>query len=222
MRDRVLMAACFSLLLLIVMSAPLAAAPRQHAILLGRWRTVHLTGETASAENATARIRELMIDGRLREYTFGPLHEVTDRLFVIRRVERLNDSLPQDGQKSRWVWQLGGWMSVDRQNGHVAQLTLPAFDPVISRANWYRDYVAYCGSSDDGARLYTVVFQLGKRKPLLKKEVTGSTTDCAVPKWERNPSRVTFVVGGAKSSFVVGARGAELQSEINTEEEGPQ
>ena len=215
MRDRLPVAAW----LVITLCATGIAAPRQHTIVLGKWRTVQIAHDPADGSNDTTRVRELIVDGRLREYTSGPLHDVTDRLFVIRRAQRFNDALPDDGQKSRWVWRLDGWISVDRQTGHVAQLNLPAFDPESSQAAWYRDYVAYCGSSDDGAKLYSVVFELGKRKPLLKKEVAGS---CAPPKWERNPSRVTFNVGGERSSFVVRTRAADQQGESNTEEEGPQ
>ena len=212
---------CFAgLLLLTLASSSLVAAPRQHSITFGNWRTVQTDNETPGSP--AVRIRELMIDGRVREYTSGALHEVTDRLFVIRRAQRLNDSLPGEaGRRSRWIWRLEGWISVDRQTGHVAQLNLPAFDPDSSAATWYRDYVAYCGSSEDGAHTYTIVFQLGKRKPLLKKEAAGAPAACSQPAWERNPARVTFNVAGEKSSFVLRARNAESQAESNTAE-GPE
>ena len=99
------------------------------------------------------------------------------------------------------------------------QLNLPAFDGDASEASWYRDYAAYCGSSDDGSKTYMVVSQMGKRKPILRKEYSGPA--CAAPKWERAPSRVTFVAAGEKSSFVVHAHGADLQADT-AEEEGPQ
>lgn len=195
------------------------AAPRQHTVVLGRWHTVRIPLESRAAERV--RIRALLVDDRVREYTAGSPHQVTDRIFVIRRAHRLNDSLPEEeaGRKLHWVWRLDGWLSVDRQTGHVAQLNLPAFDPEISHANWYQDYVAYCGSSDDGSKMYMVVFQLGKRKPLLKREFTGP--GCPAPNWDRRPSRVTFNILGEKSSFLVRARGSELQAESG-EGEGPQ
>ena len=68
-----------------------------------------------------------------------------------------------------WRWQRGGWLLVDRITGHVSPINLPEFDAFYSRAAWYRDYVAYCGISDDGKNLYAVVAQLGRRKPILKK-----------------------------------------------------
>lgn len=210
---------CHAFLLVTALIAGASAAPRQHTVVLGRWRTVHIGMESGAAERV--KIRALMIDDRVREYTAGSPHQVTDRIFVIRRAHRLNDSLPDEEarRKLHWVWRLDGWLSVDRQSGHVTQLNLPAFDPEISHANWYQDYAAYCGSSDDGARMYMVVFQIGKRKPLLKKEFSGPT--CPAPSWERRPSRVTFNILGEKSSFLVRARGADLQAE-SSEGEGPQ
>ena len=209
---------CEPLLILVALTTSGFAAPRQHTVVLGGWRTVQIRAESGAEERV--RLRKLVIDDRVREYTAGSVHEVTDRLFVIRRAHRLNDSLPDEaGQRPRWVWRLDGWISVDRQTGHVTQLNLPAFDPETSRANWYQDYAAYCGSSDDGSKMYMVVFQLGKRKPLLKKEFTGP--GCPAPKWDRKPSRVTFDIAGEKSSFLVRARGADLQTESN-EGEGPQ
>jgi hypothetical protein len=208
---------CISALLL---SGSGFATPKTHTIALGQWRTVEI--RTDSAEKQSVKVRELIIDGRLREYTTGPAHEVTDRLFVVRRAYRLNDALPEETRKpQQWVWRLGGWISVDRQTGHVAQLNLPAFDGDSSEASWYRDYAAYCGASDDGLKTYLVVSQLSRKKPILKKEYPGPS--CAAPKWERSPSRVTFVAAGEKTSFVVHAHSADLQAETAAEaEEDPQ
>jgi hypothetical protein len=195
------------------------AAPRQHTLVLGRWRTVQVRSEAGAAQET--RVRDLIIDGRVREYLTGPLHDITERLFVVRRAYRMNDALPDESTRApQWVWRLGGWISVDRQTGHVAQLNLPAFDLETSIASWYRDYAAYCGASDDGAKAYMMVAQLGKRKPILKKEVTAST--CPAPRWERSPSRVTFSVAGERTTFAVRANGADLQPETSAEEEGPQ
>jgi hypothetical protein len=206
---------CLGILLLAGSSL---AAPRPHTVALGRWRAVDVRSD--SGETQQVKVRELIIDGRTREYTTGATHEVTDRLFVVRRAYRINDALPEETPRTQqWVWRLDGWISVDRQTGHVAQLNLPAFDSDSSAASWYRDYAAYCGASDDGAKTFMVVAQLGKRKPVLRKEYPGPA--CAAPKWERSPSRVTFVAAGEKSSFVVRAHSADLQPDAG-EEEGPQ
>ena len=205
-------------LLITMFAAACFAAPRTHTVILGKWRTVRIASD--SAQPQTAKVRILLVDGRFREYTTGPAHEVTERLFVIRKIERLNDSLPEDKDRSpAWVWRLGGWISVNRETGHVAQLNLPAFDADISLASWYRDYSAYCGTSDDGAKLYMIVAKLGTRKPVLKREYAGPA--CAPPQWERQPSRVTFSGTGEKASFVVHTHGAEPQPEPSGEE-GPQ
>jgi hypothetical protein len=207
---------CIFISFLLLLGSSLAA-PRAHTVVLGQSRSVEV--RTDSGEKQQHKVRELIIDGRTREYTTGATHEVTDRLFVVRRAYRINDALPEEKKPQQWVWRLDGWISVDRQTGHVAQLNLPAFDGDTSQASWYRDYAAYCGASDDGSKSYLVVSQLGKRKPILKKEYPGPA--CTTPKWERSPSRVTFTTGEEKTSFVVNAHSADLQPET-AEEEGPQ
>jgi hypothetical protein len=193
------------------------AARRAHTVVLGQWRSVEV--RTDSGEKQQLKVRELIIDSRTREYTTGPAHEVTDRLFVVRRAYRINDALPEEKKPQQWVWRRDGWISIDRQTGHVAQLNLAAFDGDTSEASWYRDYAAYCGASDDGSKTYMVVSQLGKRKPVLRKEYPGPA--CSAPVWERSPSRVTFTAAGVKTSFVVHAHTADIQPET-AEEEGPQ
>jgi hypothetical protein len=196
------------------------AAPKEHAVVLGKWRTVKAQAD--SGESGEVKIRKLLVDGRAVENTSGTPHDVTDRVFVIRRVYQINDALPgahDDASPPQWAWRLGGWISVDRLTGHIAQLNLPSFDPEVTQASWYRDYAAYCGISEDGAKTYLVVWQLGRRKPILNKETSGP--GCAPPHWERAPSRVTFIVAGEKASFTIRARGADPQAE-SKEEEGPQ
>jgi hypothetical protein len=140
-------------------------------------------------------------DTRLKEYTTGTPHELTDRLFVVRRAFRVNDALPTEcasAKATRWQWQHGGWLLVDRVAGRVSQLNLPEFNPFYSTASWYRDYIAYCGVSENGKKLYAVVAQVGRRKPILKKdagEPAGTDdpdSECPPPVWERTPMRVTF------------------------------
>lgn len=204
---------CLAFLLL---SAALGAS-RPHTISFGKWQQVKVSSDTGEDQNA--RIRTLRIDGRLKEYTAGPLHDVTDRLFVVRRAFRLNDTLPGDKSKvARWIWSLGNWMAVERSTGHIAQLNLPAFDPDFSQASWYRDYAAYCGASDDGSKMYLIVAQLGKRKALLKREAS----DCGTAQWQRQPIRVTFTGAREKATFLVHARGTELEEAPQTGEETPE
>jgi hypothetical protein len=207
---------CIFIIILLLSTSSLAA-PKAHTVVLGQWRSVEVRTEAGLKQ--PLKVRELIIDGKAREHTTGALHEVTDRFFVVRRAIRLNDALPQDARNPQWIWQLDTWLSIDRQTGRVTALNLSAFNSDTSQASWYRDYAAYCGASDDGTKIYMVVSQLGRRKPLLRKEYAGPA--CAAPTWERSPSRVTFTAAGEKASFMVHAHSADLQPET-PEEEGPQ
>lgn len=197
---------------------PCAAVPKPHVISLGKIATVKWTPD--GAKPIDLKVRALYVDTRLKEYTTGPTHDVTDRLFVVRRAFRLNDSLPAENAAApRWQWQRGGWLLVDRLTGRVSQITLPEFDAFYSQANWYRDYVAYCGISEDGQKLYAVVAQLGRRKPILHKAV-GETSgepepdsECSPPEWQRAPVRVTFDPGDQKVTFTVRGRVIDLVSD---------
>jgi len=78
---------------------------------------------------------------------------------VVRRAFRVNDALPGDtATASGWVWQRGGWLLVDRSTGQISAIALPEFDPYHSVASWFRDYAAYCGVSDDGKKVFAIVF----------------------------------------------------------------
>lgn len=144
------------------------AASKPHVIVFGKWTVVKSSYDLDQDRPDDLKIRPLYVDTRLKEFTFGIPHEVTEQLFVVRRVVRVNDTLPQE-TTVRWSWQRSGWLVVDRITGHISQASLPEFDSDSSSASWYRDYVAYCGISEDGHKLSAVVMQLGRRKPILKK-----------------------------------------------------
>ena len=175
-----------------------AAAPKPHVIGFGKWIFAKWPNATGQ-KLLDLKVRPLFVDTRLKEYTTGTPHELTDRLFVVRRAFRVNDALPTENANAmRWQWQRGGWLLVDRLTGHVSQLNLPEFDPFYSTASWYRDYIAYCGVSEDGKKLYAIVAQVGRRKPILKKDAgvpagaDDPDSECPPPVWERTPMRVTF------------------------------
>ena len=186
------------------------AAPRKvHIVSLGAAKRVPYskTGDPAGAaagEDAL-KIRPLVVDGLVKEWTTGDAHDVTDRSFVVRRVLRLNDALPGEkpsvGDK-RWVWQRGPWLLVDRVTGHITALKLPDYDPGVSHVSWFRDYGAYCGVTASGKSLYAVVAQVAARKPVLAKKLAAmdaeSRTDsaCGVTEWQREPLRATFHPAG--------------------------
>ena len=174
------------------------------------------------------KVRALVVDGRVKEYVLGTPHEVTDRLFVVRRAFRVNDGLPED-LAPRWQWQRGGWLLVDRTTGRVSALALPEFDSFYSVASWYRDYAAYCGVSDDGKKTYAIVAQISRRKPVLKKPLAGDgiaenaapDSACPAPAWQRNPVRVSFeATGNAKETFAIRGHVVDVVNDAEEDEEG--
>jgi hypothetical protein len=194
-----------------------AGAPRKvHVVGLGAMKKVPYSkaGDPAGAMAGedSLKIRALVVDGDVKEWTTGDFHDVTARSFVVRRAMRLNDELP--GEKpaataqNHWVWQRGPWLLVDRTTGHVIALKLPEYDPGVSHVSWFRDYGAYCGVTASGKSLHAVVAQLAARKPVLSKKLepfeeakgdpgpNGNGTICAEPEWQRDPLRVTFHPGG--------------------------
>ena len=198
------------------------AAPKLHVIGFGKWTTLKWHGEGDNPKITELRTRTLFVDGHAREYTVGPAHEVTERIFVVQRLFRLNDSLPQENGPIRWHWQLGGWLAVDRLTGKVQALTLPEFEPDSSSVAWFRDYAAYCGLADDGRKTFALIFQLGRRKPILKKPIEGDSASCQPPQWQRDPVRAIFSVnGGQQFIYAVKSHSVDLvmQAEGNDPED---
>jgi hypothetical protein len=174
------------------------------------------------------KIRGLYVDSRTKEFTLGTPHDITESLFVVRRVFRVNDHLPvENASAPRHVWERGGRLLVDRITGHVSAIALPEFDSYYSVASWYRDYVAYCGGvSDDGKKLF------GRR-------LSNGTAQAGIEKipwrtWRRRHAR--FRVSGAgvgppscasyfrsgrgpKSTYTVRGHAADLVTGDGDEEE---
>ena len=202
------------------------AAAKTHVITFGKWTSVQwFTGSGTDDKPQIVKIRALVIDGRVKEYALGASHEVTDRLFVVRRAFRVNDSLPED-PGPRWQWQRGGWLLVDRLTGHVSPINLPEFDVLYSAASWYRDYVAYCGIAEDGKKTFAMVAQISRRKPVLKKPLSEGLTEdaaadsaCPAPVWQRSPVRVSFEPGGStKQTFAIRGHVVDLVEDAEEEE----
>jgi hypothetical protein len=194
--------------LLVAASQILSAAPRKaHTVVLGAARKVAYSkaGDPAGAAPGedSLKIRALVVDGVVKEWTTGDAHDVTDRSFAVRRVIRLNDALPTDkpgasDRQGHWVWQRGPWLLVDRVTGRVVALKLPDYDPGVSQLSWFRDYAAYCGITASGKSLYAVVAQVAARKAVLAKRLEPFDPEshvepvCAVAEWQREPLRITF------------------------------
>jgi hypothetical protein len=222
------------------------AAPRKvHVVVLGATRKVSYSkiGDPAGAApgDSELKIRALLVDGVVKEWTTGDSHDVTDRSFVVRRVIKLNDNLPAEkpgpSEKSSvkpapaassWVWQRGSWLLVNRQTGHIVALKLPDYDPGVSQVVWFRDYGAYCGVTASGKSLFAMVAQVAARKPLLAQKLSAFNAEnhpgpaCGPSEWQRDPLRVTFHPTGKELvSFDIVPGSAVLVEEAGDEAETP-
>lgn len=201
--------------MLVLTSLPAWSASKPHVIVFGKWTGVKVMSGPDEDRAVDLKVRPLYVDGKLKEYTFGLPHEITERVFVVRRAVRVNDTLPAE-TAAQWVWQRGGWISMDRMNGHLSAVPLAELDLENSPASWYRDYAAYCGITADGKLRYAIVMQLGRRKPVLRKslgDATESGPACAAPKWQRQPPRVTFDDKSGPLTYTVHGSVAEIDSD---------
>ena len=233
---------CFVVLAALFAALPaFAAAQRKaHVVVLGAARKVPYSkaGDPAGATQTETelKVRALLVDGVLKEWTTGEAHDVTDRSFVVRRVIKLNDALPSEGsapggssaKQSHWVWQRGPWLLVDRQTGRVVALKLPYYDPSVSQVVWFRDYGAYCGVTASGKSLYAMVAQVAARKALLSRKLSAYDSEnhpepaCAPAEWQREPLRVTFHPTGKEPvSFDIVPGSAVLVEDADDEAETP-
>ncbi len=210
-----------------VLTTAAMGAAKPHVIGFGKATAIKWCVGPNEAECLNLKARTLYVDGRARESVLGASHEITERLFTVRRAFRVNDALPGDTAAAPgWIWQRGGWLLVDRMTGRISSLALPEFDPYYSVASWYRDYGAYCGVSDDGKKLFAIVFQVGRRKPVLKKplgEAGGDDapdSECPAPVWQRRPVRVTFEPDeDQKTTYSIRGHAADLVGDDDGEEE---
>jgi len=236
-----------------VLPAMAAVPPKKpHTVLLGGAKQVPYSraGDPAGAraDESALKIRPLLVDGRVSEWTTGDAHDVTDRSFVVRRALRINDFLPGDflpGDRVKdaasdakahapshpidhWVWQRGPWLLVDRLTGHVTALKLPDYDPGVSQVAWFRDYGAYCGVTASGKSLYAVVAQIGVRKAVLAKKLVAydaseraadAAPACGTPEWQREPLRATFHPAGRDAASFDLVGGSAVLVEDGDDEE---
>jgi hypothetical protein len=192
--------------LVLALPSSMFAAAKPHVIALGAQKKVpySVAGDPAGAspEEKELRVRPLVIDTKVKEWTTGEAHDVTDRSFAVRRAIRLNDALPTD-KTDHWVWERGPWLLVDRVTGHITPIKLPDYDPAVSNIVWFRDYAAYCGLTASGRQLYAVVSQVAARKPLIAKKIGAWDPEdhpkpaCAASTWQREPLRITFQPTGS-------------------------
>ncbi|HLI03108.1 MAG TPA: hypothetical protein VKU93_02450 [Terracidiphilus sp.] len=213
----------------LVAASGFAAPGKAHVVVFGAAKSVPYSraGDPAGAAPGedSLKIRALLVDGSLKEWTTGDSHDVTDRSFVVRRAVRLNNSLPGDRLDS-WVWQRGPWLLVDRRTGRIAALHLPDYDPGVSQVSWFRDYAAYCGLTPSGKSLYAVVAQIAARRPVLAKKLSAFDPEnppqpaCGAPEWQRQPMRVIFHPGGHPDGRDAVAFDVEPGSAVLVEDSG--
>src|SRR3954468_3924167 len=131
----------FTALLLFGLCISASAAAKPKVISLGSWTKVPFYVGPHEEKSIDIKIRPLLVDGKIKEFTTGDTHEITDRYFVVRKAFRLNDWLPDDPdpKSHRWKWQRGGWLLVDRNTAHITPVNLPDFDPFYSSSTWFRD-----------------------------------------------------------------------------------
>ncbi len=216
----------YALVVLGLLNIAVSAASKPHVVSLGKPLPVKLFIGPAETRTMDIAVSPLFVDAKLKEFTTGKSHDVTDRQFVVRRAFRINDALPDEARKSpKWLWQLGGWLLVDRSSGKITPIKLPDFDPFYSEVSWYRDYAAYCGTTANGEKLDAVVVQIGVKKPLYRKELGKANggeqpdSECAAPHWERQPARVTFLPKvGDKLSVTVRGRFVDEVADDDSDE----
>ncbi len=220
-----------SVLLLMAVPHSLAAA-KAHTVFFGSGKNVPYSAVSDPAgalpTEKQLRVRPLLVDEKVREWTTGESHAITDRSFVVRRALRLNDALPGD-KVEHWVWQRGPWLMIDRLKGSVTALHLPDYDPAVSNVIWFRDYAAYCGLTASGKQVYAVVAQISARKPVIAKKLSpwspgeNQPPPCAPAVWQRAPLRITFQPAGvpAVSYDLVGLSAVLVEDGDGNEDSAP-
>src|SRR5438046_216899 len=82
---------------IIVLAGAAMAAAKPHVITFGKSTQVRWLAGTDENTPFELKVRALYVDGKPKEFTIGSPHEITERLFVVRRAFRVNDSLPDEG-----------------------------------------------------------------------------------------------------------------------------
>src|SRR5437879_7249544 len=130
------------LLVICLLPGIAGAAPKTHVLNFGKWTTVKWFVGPSENKPLDLKIRALYIDSRLKEFTLGTPHDITDRLIVVRRAFRLNDALPDEKSSvPNWRWRRGGWRLVGRMSGHVSAISLADVEHVYGLSGWCSSYV---------------------------------------------------------------------------------
>ncbi|PYX28618.1 MAG: hypothetical protein DMG77_15395 [Acidobacteria bacterium] len=76
------------------LASDVAAAAKPHVISFGKWTLVPWFAGTSASKPPVLKVHALIVDGRVKEYVLGSPHEVTERLFVVRRAFRIKTVCP--------------------------------------------------------------------------------------------------------------------------------
>src|SRR3989442_6457120 len=116
---------------IIVLAGAAMAGAKPHVITFGKSTQVRWLAGTDENSPFELKVRALYVDGKPKEFTIGSPHEITERLFVVRRAFRVNDSLP-DEATPRWLWQRGGGGLGCCAGWRVTPLHIASVDPPCS------------------------------------------------------------------------------------------
>ncbi len=88
-------------LVMLLVSISAGAASKPHVISFGKPQQVKLSAGASESKTVDITVSPLFVDTKLKEYTIGKQHDVTDRQFVVRRAfasttpcPRMRTSLP--------------------------------------------------------------------------------------------------------------------------------
>src|SRR5438094_9280649 len=89
---------------IIVLAGTATAAAKPHVVRFGKSTQVRWLAGADENTPIELNVRALYVDGKLKQFTIGSPHQLSSRLFVVRRALHINDSLPDDST-ARWLRQ---------------------------------------------------------------------------------------------------------------------
>ena len=194
-----------------LLAAGMGATAKVHVIAFGKWMAVQwfpgsaTPGSAAKDKAITMRMRALVVDGRVKEYMLGAPHEVTERLFVVRRVFRVNDSLPEESAAALAVaarrlaaGRPHDGPSFGDQSAGVRRVLLgrqlvPRLRCLLRRGRRWQEDIRHGGAAQPA--------QAGAEEELSGRGVADDAAPdsaCPAPAWQRAPVRVSFEPAGSR------------------------
>jgi hypothetical protein len=85
-----------AVIILLLLDAVSLGVSKPHVSSFGKTASAKWLVGADETSPMEIKVRALYIDGKLKEFTVGAPHDVTDHFFVVRRVFHLNDALPDE------------------------------------------------------------------------------------------------------------------------------